>query len=75
MTPVWKVFDQHYPNLHNLYICSVFSLYTGQVPRVIFAKELFQVLFDQSSHDSNTKSLITKQQEPSANLLGNVLST
>jgi len=24
-------FDQHCPNLRNLYICGVFSLYTGQV--------------------------------------------
>lgn len=52
-------FLQHNPNLHNLYICSVFSLYTGQVPGVISAKELFQFLFDQSSHDSNTESLIS----------------
>lgn len=51
-------FLQHYPNLHNLYICSIFSLYTGQVPRVISAKELFQFLFGRSSHDSNTESLI-----------------
>lgn len=68
-------FDQHCPNLHNLYICSVFSLYTSQVPKVILPKNFSThfCLISQAMILTLT-SFITKNQETSTDLLDNVFS-